>query len=267
MTVFVKIAGNNLPTIQIVFIRGLITLFFTFIVIRRKNIYLWGSNHSLLIMRGFFGTFALFFVYESIQRFTLFEATVIQYLFPIFTAIFASIIISENIGFKLVFSILLGLVGVFIILSFPFINQAKNYNMTSTLIAIVGALLTGFSYVLVRLSSIRGESPYVIMFYFPLFTVPLSFPFSYYSWVNPSLEMWIILLFLGLSTQLGQTFLTHGYKLLPASKAAPVSYIQVPLSVIFGSIIFAEQVSYNFIVGSIIIFFAILIIMQSRDET
>ena len=267
MTVFVKIAGNNLPTIQIVFIRGLITLFFTFIIIKKKNIYSWGANHKLLIIRGISGTLALFFVYESIQLFTLSEATVIQYLFPIFTAVFATIIISENIGIKLVFSILLGLVGVLIILSFPFINQAGYYNIKSILIAITGALLTGFSYVLVRLCSIRGESPYVIMFYFPLFTVPLSFPFSYHGWVNPSLGMWTILFFLGLCTQLGQTFLTYGYKLLPASRAAPVSYVQVPFSVILGSIIFAEQISLNFIMGSILIFFAILIIIQSKDKT
>ena len=84
MTVFVKIAGNNLPTIQIVFIRGLITLFFTFVIIKKKNIYSWGANHKLLIIRGISGTLALFFVYESIQRFTLSEATMIQYLFPIF---------------------------------------------------------------------------------------------------------------------------------------------------------------------------------------
>ena len=33
MTVFVKIAGQQLPTIQIVFTRGLITLIFTYLLI------------------------------------------------------------------------------------------------------------------------------------------------------------------------------------------------------------------------------------------
>jgi len=127
--------------------------------------------------------------------------------------------------------------------------------------------LTGLAYTLVRLSSKMKESPYVIMFYFPLFTVPLSLPFAFTSWVEPSFNIWIALLMVGLFTQLGQTFLTFGYKLLPASKAATASYVQVPFSALAGVIIFYEDISYNFILGSIVIFFAILLVINTRFET
>ena len=66
MTVFVKIAAQQLETIQIVFIRGVITLLFTWVMVKRKKVYLWGKNHKILILRGIIGTVALFFVYESI---------------------------------------------------------------------------------------------------------------------------------------------------------------------------------------------------------
>ena len=111
MTVFVKIAGQQLETIQIVFIRGIITLLFTSVIIKRKKVYLWGTNHKILILRGIIGTVALFFVYESIQRFSLSEATVIQYLYPICTALLASLIISEDVGNQLYFAIILGFLG------------------------------------------------------------------------------------------------------------------------------------------------------------
>ena len=120
MTVFVKIAGQQLETIQIVFIRGIITLLFTSVIKKRKKVYLWGTNHKILILRGIIGTVALFFVYESIQRFSLSEATVIQYLYPICTALLASFIISEDVGNKLYFAIILGFLGVYIILDFPY---------------------------------------------------------------------------------------------------------------------------------------------------
>ena len=267
MTVFVKIAGQQLETIQIVFIRGIITLLFTSVIIKRKKIYLWGANHKLLILRGIIGTVALFFVYESIQRFPLSEATVIQYLYPIFTALLASFIISENVGNQHYFAIILGFLGVYIILDFPFINPESSLNTTNLIIAITGAFLTGFAYVIVRMASNMKESPYVIMFYFPLFTVPMSFPFAYDLWIYPSIDNWIVLLLVGICTQLGQTFLTFGYKLLPASKAAPTSYIQVPFSVLAGSVIFYENISYNFILGSIVIFFAIFLIIEKRTQS
>ena len=267
MTVFVKIAGQQLETIQIVFIRGIITLLFTSVIIKRKKVYLWGTNHKILILRGIIGTVALFFVYESIQRFSLSEATVIQYLYPICTALLASLIISEDVGNQLYFAIILGFLGVYIILDFPFINPESSLNTTNLIIAITGAFLTGFAYVIVRMASNMKESPYVIMFYFPLFTVPMSFPFAYDSWIYPSIDIWIVLLLLGICTQLGQTFLTFGYKLLPASKAAPTSSIQVPFSVLAGSVIFYENISYNFILGSIVIFSAIYLIINKGKQS
>ena len=105
------------------------------------------------------------------------------------------------------------------------------------------------------------------MFYFPLFTVPLSFPFVYDLWIFPSINTWIVILLIGVCTQLGQTFLTFGYKLLPASKAATTSYIQVPFSALAGAFIFYENISYNFILGSIIIFFAIFLIVEKREKS
>ena len=42
MTVFVKIAGQQLETIQIVFIRGIITLLFTSVIIKRKFFFIYG---------------------------------------------------------------------------------------------------------------------------------------------------------------------------------------------------------------------------------
>ena len=265
MTVFVKIASQELATIQIVFIRGLITFFFTFAIIKKKKLHLWGSNYKILIIRGFTGSAALFLVFESIKRFALSEATTIQYLYPIFTSIFAYFIISENLSKKIFYCILVGFFGVYSVLNFPFIAISSSIDIWSLSIALLGSLLTALAYVLVRLASKKNESPYVIMFYFPLFTVPLSFPFAYFYWEAPGIDGWLVLFMVGFCTQLGQTFLTFGYKLLPAGKAALTSYVQVPFSAIFGYMIFFEEISYNFILGSILIFFAISIILKGDD--
>ena len=80
MTVFVKLAGESVPTIQIVFIRGVITFLFIHIIIKKKGISFWGGNRFLLSVRGLTGSVALFFVYESIKRFPLSDSTVIQYI-------------------------------------------------------------------------------------------------------------------------------------------------------------------------------------------
>ena len=88
MTIFVKLAGNELQTIQIVFFRGVFTLLTTYYLIKKYNATIWGNYRGVLFLRGITGSIALFFVYESLQRISIPEATVIQYLYPIFTAVF-----------------------------------------------------------------------------------------------------------------------------------------------------------------------------------
>ena len=268
MTVFVKLAGEEVETIQIVFSRGVITLFITYYLIKKNKASIWGNFRNILFIRGIVGSIALFFVYESLQRFTVPEATLIQYLYPIFTAIFASVLLTEKLSFYLFIAIFLGFFGVYTIFDFPFIiSKELLLNGWDLLIALSGACLTGAAYVLVRKASNLNESPYTIMFYFPLITVLISLPFIGSVWIWPSFHCWIYIIFVGLFTQLGQIFLTFGYKILPAGKAASASYIQVPFSLIAGSLVFHDNISNNFILGSIIIFLAIFIIIREKQDT
>jgi len=266
MTVFVKLAGNTLSTIQIVFFRGAFTLIVTAIFIFREKIYPFGNHKKLLTARGITGTVALFLVYESIKRFPLSEATVIQYLFPIFTALVAAFMISEPLNKKIFAAIIVGLSGAYTVLGFPFLVKETSINLYSVGIAITGSFLTGVAYVLVRQATKVNEHPLVVMFYFPLFTVPICFPLLPSNWVVPSLEEWGFLLLVGVFTQLGQFFLTHGYKELPAAKAAPLSYVQVPFAMIMGTIFFEEVISLNFIIGSVLVLLSIFVIMSNRVE-
>ena len=266
MTVFVKLSGETLPTIQIVFIRGMFSLILTRVFIFRENIDPLGENKLLLITRGLTGTVALFLVYETIKRYPLAEATAIQYLFPIFTALAASLLIFEPISKKVFFAVIIGFLGVFIMLDFPFLSDNVDVDLISIFIAISGSFLTGISYVLVRKATLLNEHPLVVMYYFPLFTVPISAPLVYYYWVNPSIDTWVFLLLVGIFTQSGQFFLTHGYKELPAAQAAPLSYIQVPIATVIGLLLFDEKISTTFILGSLMILLSIFIVITKRQS-
>lgn len=265
MTVFVKLAGYSLPTIQIVFVRGLFTLLVTGFFLLKAKINLLGNNKRLLAARGLAGTIALFLVYESIQRFPLSEATVIQYLYPLFTAIIAAALISESVDRNILIGLFAGFFGVYAILGFPALSNDQ-VDIESLLIAICGSILTALAYVLVRKTTSLNEHPLVVMFYFPLFTVPICLPFLFSVWEHPSLLDWVYLFFVGLFTQFGQLFLTYGYKELPATKAAPISYIQVFFATIIGIVFFDEQLTFNFLVGSIIVLFSIILVMSNGTK-
>ena len=63
MSIFVKLAGEQLATIQIVFVRGVITLLVTYLILIKKGIKPLGRNRDVLMIRGLVGSIALFLVY------------------------------------------------------------------------------------------------------------------------------------------------------------------------------------------------------------
>ena len=266
MTIFVKLAGNELQTIQIVFFRGVFTLLTTYYLIKKYKASIWGNYRGVLFLRGITGSIALFFVYESLQRISIPEATVIQYLYPIFTAVFGLFLLNEKISRNIIVAIFLGLAGVYTIFEFPFILSNESILIEDLSIALIGACLTGAAYVLVRKASKLGESPYTIMFYFPLFSVLISLPFMFSTWTMPSILCWVYIFFVGVFTQLGQLFLTFGYKILPAGKAASTSYVQVPFSIIAGMILFNDSLTLHFVIGSVVIFFSIFLIINDKNK-
>jgi len=266
MTIFVKLAGNELQTIQIVFFRGVFTLITTYYLVRKYKASIWGNYRSVLFLRGITGSIALFFVYESLQRLSIPEATVIQYLYPIFTATFGIFLLNEKLSLNIYVAILFGLVGVYTIFEFPFILSSQFIFIEDLSIAMIGACLTGAAYVLVRKASKLGESPYTIMFYFPFFSVLISLPFMFSTWTMPSMLCWVYIFFVGVFTQLGQLFLTFGYKILPAGKAASTSYVQVPFSIIAGMLLFKDSLTTHFIIGSLVIFFSIFLIINDKNK-
>ena len=86
----------------------------------------------------------------------------------------------------------------------------------------------------------------------------------YSTWITPSFKAWVYIILIGIFTQIGQLFLTFGYKLLPAGKASSTSYIQVPFSIIAGIVIFNDVMTLHFIIGSLIIFISIFLIVNDK---
>ena len=96
MNVCVK-ALPNIPTHEIVFMRGLIALVLCSAMIYQKGIPFWGTHKRLLLLRGITGTCALGIYFYTLKVLPLATAVAIQHLSPIFTALLACIVVKERI--------------------------------------------------------------------------------------------------------------------------------------------------------------------------
>jgi drug/metabolite transporter (DMT)-like permease len=233
--------ARGIPVFEIVAARALVSLLISYVDIRRKKISVWGNRYYLLCARGLAGAFALVCVYYALVNLPFAEATMLQYLHPMFTAVLAIIFLYERIHGATLLCILFSFIGLLIIVrpDFLFGHLSAGYSLVAIVAAIAGAFGSAVAYVLVRKLSATEDSS-VIIFYFPLIALPLSLALPSDKWIMPSNWDWLLLLMVGIATQVGQIGLTKAMQTETASKATSFSYLQVLFAVILGWLVFDE---------------------------
>ena len=266
MTVCVKQIDGRLPVSELVFIRAMISLILTRVMLRRSQISPWGKNKKLLFLRGLLGTGALFCIFKALELLPLAAATIIQYTYPTFTSLAAWIFLKEKIQKQIIFAVMLGWIGItFVIQPKWLITEGAQLPIGSVIIAVCGAVLTALAYISVRKLS-KSEHALVIIHYFPLVSLPLTVPFLFYQYVNPMGLEWIWLLGIGVFTQIGQIGITRGLSLLPAANATSINYTQVLFAAILGIVIFSEQINLFVLLGAMFILGATLISVSTNQK-
>ena len=265
MTVCVKKIDEAIPIYELVFFRSIFSLIITSLIIKKKKINPWGKNKALLILRGLLGTTALICIFYSIRNMPLSISTVIQYTYPIFISIFAALLFKEKINFKLISALFIGWFGILIILN-PYQSKLYEIDNFSIFIAFVGALTTSLAYIAVKKLS-RREDIFIIIKYFPLISVITLLPIVCLNWITPQVNDLIWIIGIGIFTQAGQTFLTLGLKNLPASQASSINYLQVLFGSIWGIYIFGENITLNFVIGSLFVLLGTIISTSKMQKT
>ncbi len=265
MTVCVKKIDQAIPIYELVFFRSIFSLIITSIIIKKKKINPWGKNKILLIIRGLLGTIALMCIFYSIRNMPLSISTVIQYTYPIFISIFAVFLIKEKINFNLILALFLGWFGILIILN-PYQSTSYEIDKFVVFMAFTGAITTSLAYITVKKLS-KQEDIFIIIKYFPLISVITLIPIVYANWITPQINDLIWIIGIGIFTQAGQTFLTLGLKNLPASQASSINYLQVIFGSIWGIYIFGENITINFVIGSLFVLLGTIISTSKIQKT
>ena len=267
MGVCVKQVGGRIPAAEVVFARAIVSVALSWWLLRRAGIPAGGQRRWLLIWRGAIGTAALLCVYAALAALPLASATVLQYLYPPFTALLAWLMLGEPIGKRVLAAMALGWLGVLLVAQPAGLLQGgETLPLVPVLIAVAGALFTALAYVSVR-SLGTSEHPLVIVFYFPLVAMPLSLPLVALNPVLPTPAELLWLVGVGVFTQLGQVYLTRSLMALPAARATAISYVQVLFAGSWGWLLFGESIDSWTIAGAGLVLAATLVsISQSQRQ-
>jgi len=242
MNVMVKYV-SNIPAVEIVFFRSIVSLVLSYGFLKKQNVSVWGHNKPILILRGLAGSIALCSFFITIQNIPLASAITIHYLSPIFTAIIGIYFVKERVHKWQWLFFAIAFCGILIIQGFD-----ARVSIGYTILGVIAALLSGVAYNCIRKLK-DSEHPLVIIFYFPLVTLPLSSIYLLFDWVAPVGWDWMWLLLIGLSTQFAQYFMTKSYQSEDLSKVASLNYIGIIYALGFGYIFFDESYDWLVYVG------------------
>lgn len=234
MTVFVKLLPN-IPVMEIIFFRAVISLLLSLYGLMKAKVSVWGNNKPVLFVRGAAGTVALALNFYLIQEVPLATASMLTYLSPIFTTLLGIFLVKERVkGIQFIF-FAISFIGILVIQGFD-----PRISIVHLLVGISTAMIMGLAYNCVRKLG-SSEHPLVIIFYFPLVSLPVAGLWSSFHWVQPQGWDWLIILLVGFTTQLAQYYMTRSYQLAEISTVSIVNFTGIIYTLTMGFIFFNES--------------------------
>jgi drug/metabolite transporter (DMT)-like permease len=244
---------------ELVFYRSVISLSICSFIIFRKKIPFFGHNKTWLLIRGAAGATALTMLFYTMKHLPLAVATIIQYLSPIFTIIFAIFLLKQKVKpiQWLYFSIAIS--GVAIIGFSKIENNNIDINPIWVAVGVLSAILSGIAYNAI-MKCRTTEDPITVVMYFPLLAAPVTLTtMLVYGFTTPIGIEWLIILLIGLFTQIAQVCMTRSFHAEDAAKITPLKYIGAIYAVCIGLFVYDETLSQIVSVGIALILTGVLL--------
>ena len=248
MSVQAKLIGIEYNAVQITFARAIVVLILLMPFIYKLGglNFLKTKKPFLHFFRGLAGLIGNVMFFLAFQRLPVADVTVISQAVPIFSCILAIIFLGETIGWRRWTAITIGFLGVIIAIN-PSVNIA-----VASLYALGGTLMWSITIIFLRLLG-STEHPVKTVFYFMLVSVIVTSIFQPFLWKEPSFEVILLFIGIGIAALLTQLLMTYALQKAPASIVSPFNYTGIVWAIIFDYIIWNAHPMFATIFGGIII--------------
>lgn len=254
---FVK-GVHGIPEGEKVFYRNIFLFITTIAVMLKTKSPVLGQkgNRLALLGRGAFGTIGALLSFYAISHMILPNEVILSNLCPFFIIIFSAVFLREKIKPMQIVAIIIAFSGMFFI-----INPGGKMPIIPAVIAVLGAMFAGLSYVLVRHLG-HKEKPETIIFFMALTSLAFTIPSMMKNYVPLTTKDLLLLAGCGLAYAAAEFLGVLAYKCAPAREISVFSYSDAIFSAIFSFLIWGQlphdiqYIGYVLIVfGAIVLYF------------
>ena len=254
MAVAARELSADLGTFQILAIRSLIGFLVIAVILSQtgwQQISLRNLNvHILRNLAHFCGQFGWFYAIAFIPLAAVFA---IEFTVPIWTALFAAILLAERLSAVRLLAIVLGILGVLIIL-----RPGLAVVHPAALAMLGGAVAYGLSHVLTKKLS-GQDSSLCILFYMTLIQLPMGLLPAAFAWTTPTATHWPWLILVGVSGLTAHYCMVRALSLADAMLVVPMDFLRLPLIALVGYAFYGEHIDGYLAMGAGLIIAANLI--------
>ena len=257
----VKVVSLSLTTEMVVFFRNFCSLFFVlpWIWYSRPPGGVRTSSFPLHLVRSMAGLGGMYCFFYVIARLQLSESFLLMSTAPLFIPLIAYLWIHEPVEPKVRGAIVIGFIGIILIL-----KPGMGVFQPKAFIGLGAGLLGALAMVSIRRMS-SSEPTIRIVFYFTVFGTLISAMPLVWLWQSPRMEIWWLLVLMGLLAAVGQFLLTKGYSLAPVAKVGPFSYSNVVFAMLLGWIFWGESLDPLTWVGAFLVCIAGIITTRKTE--
>jgi len=248
---------QNYPEFELVFFRCVVSLVICFAIIRRKKIPFFGMNKKWLLIRGIAGSIGLTLFFYTLTNLPMAIATIIQYSSPIFTVILAIYLNKQKVKPVQWLFFLVAMSGIAVI----GLSKIENAPIDPfwIIVGLTSAVFSGIAYNAI-IKCTPTDEPITVVMYFPLVAAPITLVLLLTTgYVVPQGIEWLLLLLIGILTQIAQITMTRAFNSDSAAKITPIKYIGAIYAVAIGFFIFDETLSLYAILGIILVLLGVLL--------
>jgi drug/metabolite transporter (DMT)-like permease len=200
------------------------------------------------LLRNVVGYAGISLSFYAVTLIPIAEAMALQFTLPLFTIVFAMLVLHEKVGPHRWIATATGFLGALVILRPGMIPIAFG-----ALVALASAAFLAMSDTLVRRLS-RTDSTLLIVFYGYLLQAPMALVVALPNWVMPTAEDWPWLIALGVCSFFAQWGLSRAFVIAEASLVSPILFLRLPIVAVIGYVFFAQVPDIWTWVGAFIIF-------------
>ncbi len=270
MAVLTRVVSATVPSSQVAAIRFVIGIAGAgSVALLRPSLFV-ATRPRLLMLRGFFGALSVLGYFYTIQHVSTGLATLLNYTFPVWGAVFAAVFLDEKLTARVVAGLGVSLLGLVTVVGPDQLTALWAGALPAAVglglaLGFVSSVSAGAATTVVRALR-KTDSALAIFLAFCTVGLCTSLPLAWRDWVPVPAALWLPLLGIGLLSLAAQVMFTWSFKHVETAAGGVITQLTVVTSYLMAWAWLDEPIGARTLLGALLVTTGVVLVSRGRGH-